>query len=146
MHTGVGRDATGGQLKVRGLFVGDDQEVFNQAAKLALEVNFQMLDEQIAKAVVYLDPSEFKSTWLGNKAIYRTRMAMADRGQLILLAPGLKAFGEDPEIARLIRKSGHPCSPKTLSAPKANAQLPNSLDAPAHLTHRYSDGRASITY
>jgi nickel-dependent lactate racemase len=146
VHTVVGRDATDGQLKVRGLFVGDDQEVFNQAAKLSLEVNFQMLDEQIAKAVVYLDPSEFKSTWLGNKAIYRTRMAMADRGQLIILAPGLKEFGEDHEIDRLIRKYGYHGTPKTLAATKANAELQNNLGAAAHLIHGSSEGRFDITY
>ena len=146
VHTVVGRDATDGQLKVRGLFVGDDQEVFNQAAKLSLEVNFQMLDEQIAKAVVYLDPSEFKSTWLGNKAIYRTRMAMADRGQLIILAPGLKEFGEDHEIDRLIRKYGYHGTPQTLAATKANAELQNNLGAAAHLIHGSSEGRFDITY
>ena len=146
VHTVVGRDATDGQLKVRGLFVGDDQEVFNQAAKLSLEVNFQMLDEQIAKAVVYLDPSEFKSTWLGNKAIYRTRMAMADRGQLIILAPGLKEFGEDHEIDRLIRKYGYHGTPKTLAATKANPELQQNLGAAAHLIHGSSEGRFDITY
>ena len=146
VHTVVGRDATDGQLKVRGLFVGDDQEVFNQAAKLSLEVNFQMLDEQITKAVVYLDPSEFKSTWLGNKAIYRTRMAMADRGQLIILAPGLKEFGEDHEIDRLIRKYGYHGTPQTLAATKANAELQQNLGAAAHLIHGSSEGRFDITY
>ncbi len=146
VHTVVGRDATDGQLKVRGLFVGDDHEVFNQAAQLSLEVNFQMLDEQIDKAVVYLDPSEFKSTWLGNKAIYRTRMAMADRGQLIILAPGLKEFGEDHEIDRLIRKYGYHGTPKTLAATKANAELQNNLGAAAHLIHGSSEGRFDITY
>ncbi|HLP08782.1 MAG TPA: hypothetical protein VK178_11500, partial [Opitutaceae bacterium] len=146
VHTVVGRDVTDGQLKVRGLFIGDDAEVFNQAAKLSLEVNFQMLEEPLAKVVVYLDPSEFKSTWLGNKAIYRTRMAMADRGQLIILAPGLKEFGEDHEIDRLIRKYGYHGTPQTLAATKANAELQNNLSAAAHLIHGSSEGRFDITY
>ncbi|HLP01743.1 MAG TPA: hypothetical protein VK163_06940 [Opitutaceae bacterium] len=146
VHTVVGRDATDGLLKVRGLYVGDDHEVFNQAAKLSLEVNFQMLDAPLAKVVVHLDPSEFKSTWLGNKAIYRTRMAMADRGQLIILAPGLKEFGEDHEIDRLIRKYGYFGTPKTLAATKANAELQNNLSAAAHLIHGSSEGRFDITY
>ncbi len=146
VHTVVGRDAADGQLKVRGLFIGDDAEVFNQAAKLSLEVNFQMLDVQLDKVVVYLDPSEFKSTWLGNKAIYRTRMAMADRGQLIILAPGLKEFGEDHEIDRLIRKYGYFGTPQTLAATKANAELQQNLGAAAHLIHGSSEGRFQITY
>ena len=145
VHTVIGRGEDG-KLVVRGLFIGDDAEVFNKAAKLSLEVNFEMLDVQLAKVVVYLDPSEFKSTWLGNKAIYRTRMAMADRGELIILAPGLKEFGEDHEIDRLIRKYGYHGTPKTLAATKANPELQNNLSAAAHLIHGSSEGRFAITY
>ena len=89
-----------GDLVARGLFIGDDEECFLKASELSLRVNFEMMDREIRKAVVYLDPSEFKSTWLGNKAVYRTRMAIADGGELIVLAPGVKEFGEDPEIGR----------------------------------------------
>ena len=145
IHTVVSRDAAGA-LQVRGLFIGDDAEVFNRAAKLSLEVNFEMLDAPLDKVVVYLDPSEFKSTWLGNKAVYRTRMAMADRGELIILAPGLREFGEDHEIDRLIRKYGYHGTPSTLAATKANPELQNNLSAAAHLIHGSSEGRFSITY
>lgn len=145
VHTVVGRGEDG-KLHVRGLYIGDDHEVFNKAAKLSLEVNFQMLDQQLDKVVVYLDPSEFKSTWLGNKAVYRTRMAMADKGELIILAPGLKEFGEDHEIDRLIRKYGYFGTPKTLAATKANEELRNNLSAAAHLIHGSSEGRFNITY
>src|ERR1700758_1358236 len=106
VHTVVGRNAQG-RLAVRGLFIGDDVECFHRASDLSLEVNFEMLDRPIRKAVVYLEPNEFKSTWLGNKAIYRTRMALADDGELIVLAPGVKEFGEDPAIDALIRKYGY---------------------------------------
>ena len=96
--------------------------------------------------VVFLDPQEFKSTWLGNKAVYRTRMVMADGGELIILAPGLKEFGEDAEIDRLIRKYGYRGTPATLAAVKANAELRNNLSAAAHLIHGSSEGRFRITY
>ena len=145
VHTVVGRDADG-SLQIRGLFIGDDAEVFNQAAALSLQVNFEMLEAPLAKVVVYLDPAEFKSTWLGNKAVYRTRMAMADRGELIILAPGLKEFGEDHEIDRLIRKYGYFGTPRTLAATKANAELQQNLSAAAHLIHGSSEDRFSITY
>ncbi|MFT3781385.1 MAG: lactate racemase domain-containing protein [Nibricoccus sp.] len=145
VHTVVGRGEDG-KLHVRGLFIGDDAEVFNKAAKLSLEVNFEMLDVQLDKVVVYLDPSEFKSTWLGNKAVYRTRMAMADKGELIILAPGLKEFGEDHEIDRLIRKYGYKGTPNTLAQTKANPELQNNLSAAAHLIHGSSEGRFNITY
>jgi nickel-dependent lactate racemase len=145
VHTVVGR-ADDGRLVVRGLFVSDDVSGFDKAAALSLKVNFEMLDEPLKKVVVYLDPAEFKSTWLGNKAIYRTRMAMADGGDLIILAPGLKEFGEDKEIDRLIRKYGYRGTPATLAAVKANAELRNNLSAAAHLIHGSSEGRFNITY
>jgi nickel-dependent lactate racemase len=143
--TVVGKDASGA-LVTRGLFVGDDNECFQRAAELSLKVNFVMLDREIRKAVVYLDPAEFRSTWLGNKAIYRTRMALADGGELIVLAPGVKEFGEDPEIDRLIRKYGYSGTPAVLKAVAENPDLAANLSAAAHLIHGSSEGRFSITY
>jgi len=145
VHTVVGR-AAGGRLQVRGLYVGDDAEVFERAAALSLQVNFEMVEQPLQKVVVYLDPSEFKSTWLGNKSVYRTRMAMADGGELVVLAPGLREFGEDAEIDRLIRKYGYRGTPATLEAVQANDELQRNLGAAAHLIHGSSEGRFSITY
>jgi nickel-dependent lactate racemase len=130
----------------RGLFIGDDEECFRLAAALSLKVNFQMLDKPLKKVVVYLDPQEYKSTWLGNKSIYRTRMAMADGGELIVLAPGLKEFGEDKEIDRLIRKYGYVGTEKVLDDVHKNEDLRNNLSAAAHLIHGSSEGRFSTTY
>ena len=135
-----------GQLKVRGLFVGDDTECFQLAAELSLKVNFQMLDEPLRKVVVYLDPAEFKSTWLGNKSVYRTRMAIADGGELIVLAPGLKEFGEDKQIDVLIRKYGYVTTPEVLQFVKTTEDLKHNLSAAAHLIHGSSEGRFTITY
>ncbi len=135
-----------GELVVRGLFIGDDVECFEKAAALSLEVNFEMLDKPLDKVVVYLDPGEFKSTWLGNKSIYRTRMAIADGGELIVLAPGVKEFGEDSEIDRLIRKYGYVTTPEVLQALKDNPELGENLSAAAHLIHGSSENRFSITY
>jgi nickel-dependent lactate racemase len=144
VHTVVGCDE--GKLVTRGLFIGDDIECFNLAAELALEVNFQMLDKPLKKVVVYLSPKEYKSTWLGNKSIYRTRMAMADGGELIVLAPGLAEFGEDPQIDNLIRKYGYVGTPKVLELVKDSDDLKENLSAAAHLIHGSSEGRFSITY
>jgi nickel-dependent lactate racemase len=135
-----------GKLVVRGLFIGDDEECFIRAAKLSIKVNFKILDEPLQKVVVHLDPVEFKSAWLCNKAIYRTRMAIADNGELIILAPGMKEFGEDPEIDRLIRKYGYVGTPEILRLVKENADLRNNLSAAAHLIHGSSEGRFNITY
>ena len=143
--TVIGSRAEGG-LAVRGLFIGDDVECFNLASELSLKVNFEMLDEPIKKAVVYLDPREFHSTWIGNKAIYRTRMALADDAELIILGPGVKEFGEDKEIDKLIRKYGYHGTPATLEAVAANADLASDLSAAAHLIHGSSEGRFKITW
>jgi nickel-dependent lactate racemase len=143
--TVIGRDDSG-RLVMRGLFIGDDEQVFLQAAELSARVNFDILDEPLKKVVVFLDPAEFKSTWLGNKSIYRTRMAIADAGELIVLAPGVKEFGEDREIDRLIRKFGYRGTPATLDALKNNPELENNLSAAAHLIHGSSEDRFSITY
>ncbi len=145
VQTVVGR-ATEGGLAVRGLYIGPDIEVFQQAAALSLKVNFEMVTKPFKKCVVYLDPSEFKSTWLGNKAIYRTRMAMADNGELLILAPGIKEFGEDHQIDALIRKYGYFGTDKTLEAVRTHMELQDNLGAAAHLIHGSSEGRFNITY
>src|SRR3989304_2414930 len=102
-----------------------------------------MLIPPLEKVVVYLDPKEYKSTWLGNKSIYRTRMAMADGGELIVLAPGLKEFGEDKQIDALIRKYGYVGTPKVLSLVRESEDLRINLSAAAHLIHGSSEGRFS---
>jgi nickel-dependent lactate racemase len=133
-------------LQMRGLYIGDDYECFEKAAGLSLETNFRMMDREMKKVVVYLDPEEFRSTWLGNKSIYRTRMAIADNGELIVLAPGLHQFGEDPINDKLIRKYGYVHTPQVLNYVKENEDLQNGLGVAAHLIHGTSEGRFNITY
>jgi nickel-dependent lactate racemase len=136
----------GDAMAMRGLYIGDDDATFTTGARLAQEVNLILLNKPLSKVLAYLDPQEFKSTWLGNKAIYRTRMALADGGELIILAPGLKEFGEDPEIDRLIRRYGYHGTPATLAAVQADAALRDNLSAAAHLIHGSSEGRFRIKY
>jgi nickel-dependent lactate racemase len=135
-----------GVQTLRGLYAGQDRQCFEEAAALSQAVNVTLLDEPLERAVVYLDPSEFASTWLGNKAIYRTRMAMADEGELIVLAPAVQMFGEDATIDQLVRKHGYCGTPATLAAVKSDPELAANLSAAAHLIHGSSEGRFSITY
>ncbi|MDR0421950.1 MAG: lactate racemase domain-containing protein [Proteiniphilum sp.] len=135
-----------GEQQTFGLFAGDDSEVFDRAAELSLKVNFVMVHKPLKKVVVWLDPAEFKSTWLGNKSIYRTRMAIADGGELIVIAPALKEFGEDKTIDLLIRKYGYSGTPGILRAVAADPDLRDNLGAAAHLIHGSSEGRFSVTY
>ncbi|MBQ6468148.1 MAG: DUF2088 domain-containing protein [Clostridia bacterium] len=136
----------GDKTNIHGLFIGDKREVFEQAVALSREINLTYVKEPFKKAVVYLDPREFKSTWLGNKAIYRTRMAMADEGELIILAPGVKKFGEDAAVDALIRKYGYVGREKVLELVDRNEDLKENLSVAAHLIHGSSDGRFKVTY
>ena len=140
--------APGGNIRTHGLFIGEGRECFTEAVKLAQEKNIDFVEQGLKKCVVYLDPEEFKSTWLGNKAVYRTRMAMADGGDLIILAPGVERFGEDDVVDGLIRKYGYRGRVETLKAfeDPANEDLRSNMGAAAHLIHASSDGRFRITY
>jgi nickel-dependent lactate racemase len=145
VHTVIAREEDN-KLKVKGLYIGDDKECFMKAADLSVRLNINILEKPIKKAVVYLNPWEYKSTWLGNKSIYRTRMALGDNAELIILAPGIKEFGEDKEIDRLIRKYGYVNTPKILDLVDSNKDLRNNLSAAAHLIHGSSEDRFKIVY
>lgn len=134
------------KLALQGVFCGDGEDTYVEACKLSQKLNLNLLDKPIQKAIVYLEPDEFKTTWLGNKSIYRTRMAMADDGELIVLAPALHRFGEDMAIDALIRKFGYKTTDETLEAVKANPELANNLSAAAHLIHGTTDNRFNVTY
>ncbi len=146
LHTVLSRDEASGAMALRGFFSGTGPDAYLAACKLAVETNLVLLDQPLKKVLVYLDPQEFKSTWLGNKAIYRTRMAIADDGDLIILAPGLREFGEDPQMDALIRKYGYKGTPATLQAVKENQDMRENLGGAAHLIHGSSEGRFRITY
>ncbi|MGE3822492.1 MAG: lactate racemase domain-containing protein [Isosphaeraceae bacterium] len=135
-----------GRLVTRGLYAGDDHACFEVGAELCRSVNLNVVERAPRKVVVTLDPHEYKSTWLGNKAIYRTRMAIADGGELIVLAPGVRQFGEDEAIDALIRRFGYRGTPATLAAVRDHPELARNLSAAAHLIHGSSEGRFRITY
>jgi len=140
--------APGGKIRQHGLFIGEDRKCLEAAIALAQEKNIDFVDTGMKKCVVYLTPDEFKSTWLGNKSVYRTRMAIADGGELLVLAPGIERFGEDPQVDKLIRKYGYKGRLNTLEQfeKPENQDLRDNMGAAAHLIHGSSDGRFSITY
>lgn len=133
-------------VNLEGLFMGRERKIFEDAVALSQERNLIYLDRSPRKIVAWLDEKEFKSTWLGNKAVYRTRMAIADGGELLILAPGVKKFGEDPEIDQLLRRYGYFGRQKILELYRENEDLQQNLSAAAHLIHGSSDDRFAITY
>ena len=140
--------APGGKIRTHGLFVGEGRQCLTDAIALAQQKNVDYVEKPLRKCVVYLDEKEFTSTWVGNKAIYRTRMAMADGGELVILAPGVERFGEDPAQQTLIRKYGYKGRLHTLELfeKPENADLRENMGVAAHLIHGSSDGRFSVTY
>ncbi len=136
----------GDDVFIHGLYIGSERSYFEKAVAKSQNTNFTYVDAPLKKVVVYLDPREFKSTWLGNKSVYRTRMAIADGGELIVLAPGIRMFGEDEENDRLIRKYGYVGRENVLKLVEENQDLQENLSVAAHLIHGSSDGRFSITY
>lgn len=134
------------QVHVQSLALGRGHELFEQSVEVSQEMNIQFVEKPLKKCVTYLKPEEFRTTWVGNKAIYRTRMAMADDGELIILAPGVKAFGEDPSNDVLIAKYGYVGFEKVAELVKEHAELADSLGVAAHLIHGSSEGRFKITY
>jgi nickel-dependent lactate racemase len=143
--TVVARDGAG-VLRPAGLFIGTGRECFEKAAALSRRVNITLLPEPLRKVVTYLDPAEYKSFWLGNKSIYRTRMAIADGGELVVLAPGIERCGEDQKIDALIREFGYCGTPAVMKGIGQSAALRENLSAAAHLMHGSSEGRFKITY
>lgn len=130
----------------QGLFAGHGHRPFTEAADLSKQINIKLFTKALEKVVVYLDPHIYKSTWVGNKAIYRTRMALADQAELVILAPGLKGFGEDPQIDQLIRKYGYITTKQVLGAIKTQSDLQNNLSVAAHLIHGSPEDRFRVTY
>lgn len=135
-----------GNVNLKGLYAGDSRNSFVKATKLSQKANITFLKKPMDKFVVYLHPKEYKSTWLGNKAIYRTRMAVDNKGEVVILAPGLKQFGEDSTIDQIIQKYGYLSSAEIIKAVKINKDLQQNLSAAAHLIHGSSENRFKITY
>jgi nickel-dependent lactate racemase len=133
-------------LVTSGLYVGDDLETYLQAARASREQNITLFDKPIHKVVAVMQADEFRATWVANKAVYRTRMAIADGGELLIIAPGVERFGEQPEVDALIRKYGYKGTPRTLELYKTEADMQEIPHGVAHLIHGSSEGRFHITY
>ncbi len=139
------RDAQN-HLVTSGIFVGDDLETYLQAARRSRKQNITIFDKPVKKMVAVMQADEFRATWVANKAVYRTRMAIADGGELLILAPGVERFGEQPEVDTLIRKYGYKGTPRTLALYKTESDMQAIPHGVAHLIHGSSEGRFTITY
>lgn len=134
------------KLVTSGIYVGDDLETYLAAARASRSQNITTFPSPVRKVVAVMQPDEFRSTWVANKAIYRTRMAIADGGELLILAPGVERFGEQPDVDALIRKYGYRGTERSLSLYKTEPDMQAIPHAVAHLIHGSSEGRFTIRY
>jgi nickel-dependent lactate racemase len=128
-----------------GYYCGDDVDTYLLAAQQSAAQNITIVPP-LKKVVAVMQGDEFFSTWVANKAIYRTRKAMADGGELIIIAPGLKRFGEQDEVDTIIRTYGYVGTGKIMKLWKEHEDLQDLTHATAHLIHGSSEGRFKITY
>ena len=134
------------RLVTSGIYVGDDLETYLEAARASRDQNITVFDKPLKKIVAVMQADEFRATWVANKAVYRTRMAIADGGELLILAPGVERFGEQPEVDALIRRYGYRGTPRTLALYKTEADMQEIPHGVAHLIHGSSEGRFTIRY
>lgn len=134
------------ELVHTGVHVGDDLETYLGAARQSREQNITVFDRPVKKIVCVMQGDEFVSTWVANKSIYRTRMALEDGGELLVLAPGLKRFGEQADVDAIIRKYGYSGTDHVMSEYQYQPDLQELAHATAHLLHGSSEGRFRITY
>lgn len=132
-------------LKLHGLYIGESRKPFEKAAELAQKLNIVHVDHRAKKVVTYLDPEELKTTWVGNKGIYRTRMTVADGGELIVLAPGVIAFGENEEMDKMTRKYGYTGTEHILELYRQGV-FEGRLMSAAHLMQGSTEERFTVTY
>lgn len=133
-------------LRHTGVYVGDDRETYYAAARASLAQNITVFDEPVHKIVAVMQADEFRATWVANKAVYRTRMALADGGELVVIAPGVERFGEQPEVDDLVRTYGYLSQREVLELYATQADMQDIPHGTAHLVHGSSEGRFTITY
>lgn len=137
-----------GKLVHTGVYAGDDVETYLEAARASQKQNITVVPP-LKKIVAVMQGDEFYSTWVANKAIYRTRKALAQGGELLIIAPGLERFGEQPEIDAIIRKYGYSGTENVMRLYREcpdDGDLKNFAVGTAHLIHGSSEGRFTITY
>lgn len=135
-----------GETRLNGLYIGESRAPFEKACALSQELNIVHVERRAKKVVTYLDPEELKTTWVGNKGIYRTRMIVADGGELVILAPGVRAFGENEEMDAMTRRFGYKGRDYVLDLFNRGAFGTDKIMSAAHLIQGSTDGRFTVTY
>ncbi len=118
---------------------------FASAAQVAVETNIFDLKAKFNEVIAYLEPKIYRSTWIGNKAIYRSRLLIADNATLRVVAPGVDRFGEDPSIDDTLRRYGYR-GYEAIRQMKVDGALDGNLAAAAHILHSSTFDRFKVEY
>ena len=135
-----------GYIVNRGIFAGDDQECYLEGARLCQQVNIKMLDKDYKKVIAFLDPEEFKSVWVGNKALLRTMMCIADGGELIIICPGIRAFAENSFADSFIRKYGYRSKQELLDIVEKSGEMEDYMLPLSQMILSDTGKRFKVTY
>lgn len=135
-----------GRSVTRGLFAGDDARVYRAGAELARSVSITRVERRAPKVVAFMDPAEYHTTWVANKAIYRTRMAVADGGELVIIAPGVRQFGEDAGNDAFIRRVGYKSTEEMIRLVDSDPDVAANLAVVAHIIVSSPEDRFRVTY
>jgi nickel-dependent lactate racemase len=89
---------------VHGLFVGEMEAAWSQAAALSAQIHIAWRDRPYSQVLAVL-PEMYTELWVGAKGMYKTEPVVADGGEVILYAPHLHEISVTH--GRLIREIGY---------------------------------------
>ncbi len=130
----------------KGVFISRERDAFEQAVALSQQVNITHVEKPVKKCVVWMDPHSYHSTWVGNKAIYRTQKMVEEDGEIIVIAPGVHTFGENDLADQAIRKYGYRPREEMLELYKTDPLLSSNMSLAGHLIRSVPSPKTKITY
>lgn len=130
----------------KGVFISEERDAFEQAVALSQQVNITHVEKPVKKCVVWMDPHSYHSTWVGNKAIYRTQKMVEEDGEIIVIAPGVHTFGENDLADQAIRKYGYRPREEMLELYKTDPLLSSNMSLAGHLIRSVPSPKTKITY
>ena len=130
----------------KGVFIGKERDAFEAAVALSREVNINHVERPVKKCVVWMDPHSYHSTWVTNKAIYRTQKMVAEDGEIIVIAPGVHTFGENDLADQAIRKYGYRPREEMLELYRNDPLLSSNMSLAGHLIRSVPSLNTKLTY
>ncbi|QDS97199.1 lactate racemase domain-containing protein [Adhaeretor mobilis] len=138
--------SSAGDIGTHDFFCGTSKETFYRAAKLSLRENCHASNQPYQQVIVRLNEKKYRSFWLSNKAIYRTRRAIATGGTIHVIAPGLDRLGENEIQSKLIGKYGYCGTQGVKQILQIDPEMQANVGVAAHLIHGSTENRFHVRY